>query len=1555
MRRPSALFMLLVVLVSSVFMPASRGFAATYRNRVAQVPATPTSSQSVRVWMQSDTAFGETAGLEYNIGSSYIKVLGTYDTSGPAPANWRADIPAQPNGTQVRYQLFTRNQSGQDYGFTGLNWSYTVDSGDIHWSGLRHDTFDSYYRAPFGAVTAGTNVTLRFRTERLDVEGVSLRIYHYNPATNATTGPTDYPMSYLEDRVEGSTSYAIWSRTVATPNSPAILYYKFRVTDRLDEDFYSDDYVDDHDNVHQGGAGTPSDNEPFPSFQITVYDPAFQTPTWLQNANVYQIFPDRFRNGDPTNDYCRPGSTTGCPTFYGNQQALAHTTWNEAINDPRQAGPHLDTYGTQFFGGDLKGIEDKLDYLQGLGIDTLYLTPIFKARSNHRYDTEDYLEVDPALGGDAAFTSLAREMERRGMHLILDGVFNHTSSDSRYFDRYQRYTEDGACESLGSQYRAWYEFNNSDVPCGTGDYAGWFGYDSLAVLQDDSAAVRDFIYRAGAENVVQHWYNQGVGGWRFDVADEISHNWWRDFRPYAKSDKSDGPLIGEVWYDASKFLLGEQLDSVMNYRFRKNILGFARGTAQWNDNDNNGSNTIVPLTPSQFDHALRSVREDYPTQATAAMLNLIDSHDTNRALYVLTLLGDTGLTQAQERLRLTALFQFTYLGAPTVYYGDEAALNSPSLANGVNGPEDDPYNRAPYPWADESGNTSVYGPANNGMIDYYSTLAHLRQQHPALRTGTVETLLTGDTTPSGTDNTTYAFARVGGGEKAVIALNNGTGTNTASLPISAYFADGTTVQDVLSGTTYTVSGGNVNVTLAARSGVVLFPAPASADTTPPTATAMANPAPNANGYHSAMPVTVHLSGSEGASSGSSGIKELRYWVNNGNVTVAPGSSASVTVNTPGTTVVNVRAVDKAGNISPLVSATVMIDTTAPNTAIESMPSALSNSASASFGFASNEAGSSFLCSLDGSAFAACASPHSYNYLADGSHTFAVKATDLAGNADASPATYAWTIDTAAPTTAITSSPPALSNGSAASFSFASNEAGSSFLCSLDGSAFAACASPHSYNHLADGNHIFGVKAIDAAGNGEANPATYTWTIDTTAPDTAIESTPSALSNSASASFSFASNEAGSSFQCKLDNGSFLACSNPSNYSSLADGQHTFSVKAVDAAGNTDPTSAIYTWTVDTVAPMTMIDSGPPALSNSASASFSFHATKSGSSFQCKLDNGSFVACSSPQSYNNLADGSHTFTVKSTDPAGNTDPTPASSTWTVDTSTPDTTIDSGPSTLSNSASASFSFTSGESDVTFLCSLDGSAFAACASPHSYNYLADGSHTFAVKATDLAGNADASPATYAWTIDTAAPDTALTSQPANPSNSGNASFGFASNEAGSSFLCSLDGSAFAACASPHSYNHLGDGSHTFAVKATDTAGNTDSTPASYTWTVSTTPAYNFSGFFQPVDNLPVLNTVKAGSAIPVKFSLGGYQGMSIFATGYPKSQVLSCDAQQVTDIIEETVTTGASGLTYDVSSDRYTYVWKTDKAWAETCRQLIVKLNDGSYHRANFKFTR
>jgi uncharacterized protein len=271
-------------------------------------------------------------------------------------------------------------------------------------------------------------------------------------------------------------------------------------------------------------------------------------------------------------------------------------------------------------------------------------------------------------------------------------------------------------------------------------------------------------------------------------------------------------------------------------------------------------------------------------------------------------------------------------------------------------------------------------------------------------------------------------------------------------------------------------------------------------------------------------------------------------------------------------------------------------------------------------------------------------------------------------------------------------------------------------------------------------------------------------LDSSAPDTSIDSHPSNPSNSSSATFTFSGTDSGSgllSFECQLDAGGFAACPSPKNYSGLADGSHTFDVRAKDSTGNLDPSPASFTWTIDTAAPDTMIDTNPSNPTNSNSASFTFSGTDNGTgvaSFECKLDAGSFSACTSTQNYSSLADGSHTFQVRAIDGAGNLDPSPASFTWTIDTTAPETTINSNPANLTNSTSASFGFsgtdTGGTGVASFECKLDSGSFAACTSPKSYTSLADGSHTFQVRAIDGVGNADPTPASFTWTIDTIAP---------------------------------------------------------------------------------------------------------------------------------------------------------------------------------------------------------
>ncbi|HEX3685445.1 MAG TPA: alpha-amylase family glycosyl hydrolase [Bryobacteraceae bacterium] len=797
-------------------------------------------------------------------------------------------------------------------------------------AGFYHNTFDPFYRSSEGSVPEQTQMTLRFRTlHSSGIWGLTLRAYLFDTASGNTTGPVDTTMPPDSPITIGGTEYDVWKATVTMPSSPTVYYYKFKVNRQNTNGWYSDDYIDDYDNLNKDGTGTTTDGEPFPSFQVTVYDPNFQTPAWMATANVYHIFPDRFRNGDPTNDYCVNGSSSGCPSFYGAPPSddIAVTTWNTLLCDPyNTSGDCYNNFGSIFYGGDLLGVQNELDYIQGLGFDTIYLNPIFYGNSNHRYDTDDFLNIDPALGGNAAFTSLVTAMNQRGMRVILDGTFEDASSDSIYFNRYNKFPDVGACRSLSSEWRSWFQFLDNNVPCTSTDYNGWFGYDSLPLLVTSNTAVQQFFFSGTSDNVLLHWYNAGAGGWRFDSAPSIPNSYWHALRPYAKTYNPNGPLIGEIWPNASQWLAGDQMDSTMNYRFRRNVTGFARGQYGWSDDNDNGNDTIIPLTPSQFDTANRAVRDDYPLTATFSMLNLIDSHDTNRALYVLTEEGDNGLTQAKQRLELAALFQFTYIGAPTVFYGDEAAINAPSRYSGSSGPVGDPYTRAPYPWTDQPGDPSVYGPPDQNVIAFYTKLGHIRKQYSALSSGTFVTLLTGDTQQSSAAPNTYAYARVGTNQTAIVALNNGSATNTPSVPVGAYYSDGTTLVDVLSGNTYGVSGGNVNLSLPAISGVLLLPSPAPVDLTPPTGSIALTPMPNGNGWINSSPVSASISATDGSGSG---INQIRYWVDNGTPSSSSTSPASTNVSGEGQHTVGARAIDNAGNISALISAAVNIDLTAP--------------------------------------------------------------------------------------------------------------------------------------------------------------------------------------------------------------------------------------------------------------------------------------------------------------------------------------------------------------------------------------------------------------------------------------------------------------------------------------------------------------------------------------------------------------------------------------------------------------------------------------------------
>ena len=418
---------------------------------------------------------------------------------------------------------------------------------------------------------------------------------------------------------------------------------------------------------------------------------------------------------------------------------------------------------------------------------------------------------------------------------------------------------------------------------------------------------------------------------------------------------------------------------------------------------------------------------------------------------------------------------------------------------------------------------------------------------------------------------------------------------------------------------------------------------------------------------------------------------------------------------------------------------------------------------ATFAFTVDEADeedvAEFACSLDGGTPEACEPPVDYTGLGNGSHTFSVVAVDFAGNRGEA-AEHTWSVGDPGPgQPALTDTPAALTQSTGATFAFTGASGTASFECKLDGATFAACTSPRILSGLADGEHTFAVRGLTGAGT-PGVVETWTWTVDTTPPPVPqITDKPAATTRSTSASFAFTGP---GDKHCSLDGAAFAACTSPQAYLSLADGEHTFAVRAVDAAGN-QSTAASHTWTVDTAGPgAPSITAKPAVLTSSSSAQFEFAGAGGTASLECKLDEGSYAACTSPRALTDLGNGSHTFSVRGLDALGNPGPA-ATHTWTVDTTAPDTTIGTGPEATTYQTTATLVFTGGTS---FECKLDDGDFAPCESPRTYTGVAPGVHAFSARATDAAGNTDATPATREWTVQAPPEGTTVTEAPVGPS---------------------------------------------------------------------------------------------------------------------------------------------------------------------------------------------
>ncbi|MEZ4541109.1 MAG: alpha-amylase family glycosyl hydrolase [Chloroflexota bacterium] len=723
---------------------------------------------------------------------------------------------------------------------------------NVQWTELGHNSRDPLFRDPGGAVPTGTAVRLRLRAADGDLTAAKVRVWN-----DRIDQQTIYNMVKVASGVTftgDANVYEFWEATLPPSADPTIYYYRFIAEDGSSTAYYEDD------NARTGGWGQTFGSSPDNSWQLTIYDPAFETPEWVKNAVIYQIFADRFRDGDVSND------NAAGEFFYGAFDTIVRsntTDWNARICDPRAAAGSTATcagkYSNNFYGGDLQGIIDELDYIQDLGVTALYLNPIFESPSNHKYDTKDFLQIDDNFGDLALFQTLVAQANSRGIKIILDGVFNHTSSDSRYFDRYSRWDANGdpttlgvndgsgACEATASPYASWYHFMAAvgAPPCSDNrDYESWFGYDSLPKLQSGNAAVRDYFIGAGSgatTAVGPYWIDQGAAGWRLDVGGDVdpgqindpSNTYWDMFREAVKSVDPDAYIVGEEWGNATSWTVGDEWDATMNYQFAAAVLSFWRDET-FTDNDFNSGSSAGPLNPLDANgvaERLLNLQERYAPEAFAAMLNLFNSHDTNRVLFLLdhnTDTNDTGdynnpaydWSDSITRYKGALIMQMTLPGAPTIYYGDEVGTVNPPAWDGSQW-QDDPYNRVPYPWLDETG-TPYYvhmqsQVAQDALSGYVSDLTSIRNSHAALRTGSFDVFDTGNS-----DVFAYGRKTVAGDEIAIVLVNKSGTEQTVTLDLDGYVPETYALDDLLSAASYGISGGSLTVPVPAMSGRILL-------------------------------------------------------------------------------------------------------------------------------------------------------------------------------------------------------------------------------------------------------------------------------------------------------------------------------------------------------------------------------------------------------------------------------------------------------------------------------------------------------------------------------------------------------------------------------------------------------------------------------------------------------------------------------------------------------------------------------------------------------------
>ncbi len=672
-----------------------------------------------------------------------------------------------------------------------------------------HNSTMLEYRDPQGSIPLGGLAYIRLRTCHNDAQDVKVWVWETGDPLGSPSH--QYPAEVVS--VDPTGPYDIWQFPVPAPTTMTDQWYQFQVIDGTRSGYY---------HVLSGsgnsGPGAWSDSLQDLSWKLGTLVPDYDVPDWIQDAIIYQIFPDRFRNGNTGNDPVAGTLVYGPNTCGGgNCPITVASNWN----NPPTTSPN---FGIEFFGGDIQGVTQKITdgYFDSLGINTIYFNPIFEASSNHGYDTNNYYAIRAIFGGQAAYDALLLAAQEHNIRIIFDAVFNHAGSDSVYLEGYgiPRYPTTGACESVSSPFRSWFTTGGtgSQWNC-DGDWLwkGWYGYETIPELVE-SDAVKDFFFRGGSpqsldgDSVLQYWFDRGISGWRYDVAQDITLDWFADMRPYLKGGlgdygSSEYLMLGEVTGGCTEglyqtYLNPNGLDSVMNYCFRNWAVSFA-----------NGGN------PSSFDNSWNNYRSMIPASPWYATMNLISSHDSPRAL---NLLGED-----KQRLRLAVILQMTLPGAPSVYYGDEVGVSGGG----------DPDNRRTYPWADRGGSPDT------ALLAHYSNLIAIRNAYPALRGGEMVTLLVDD------GNHIYSYIRYTGEQAVVVVLNNGGSSAPAVIPVEGFLANGAQLTDVLNGNAlYTVSGGNITIgSVAATWGAILVaaggPEPTATPINTSTPTVTHTPAP----------------------------------------------------------------------------------------------------------------------------------------------------------------------------------------------------------------------------------------------------------------------------------------------------------------------------------------------------------------------------------------------------------------------------------------------------------------------------------------------------------------------------------------------------------------------------------------------------------------------------------------------------------------------------------------------------------------------------------------